>query len=202
MSKSKTPLLLLIVLVLIGLGYGGYTMSQSMGIASRADTEAKAEESERKECQTHLTLFFNAWKQYKADHKGAEPQDLPSLFPKYLSDPSVLMCPTAVRLDKEKQRLDRGSFELNRKSVDVTYGFRWMTAGYSKQVQKLGDTIPLVVCKCHQQAMYQLAYNKPPHESVFDDESRGKLNSTVANAPILGVRRDGKVGVLDSSNER
>jgi len=202
MSKSKVPLLLLIVAVLIGLGYGGYTMTKSMGVASRADAEAKAEESERKECEARLAMFYNAWKQYKSDHKGAEPPDLPSLFPKYLSDPSVLVCPTAARLDKEKKHLERGGFELNRKIVDVTYGFRWLTAGYSKQVKKFGDTIPLVVCKCHQQAMYELAYNKPPRENVFDDDSRGKLNATVANAPILGVRRNGKVEALDSSSER
>jgi len=202
MSKSKVPLLLLIVAVLIGLGYGGVTMSKSMGVASRAEAEAKAEESERKECEARLALFYTAWKQYRADHKGIDPPDLPSLFPKYLSDPSVMLCPTAARLDKQKIRLERGGFELNRKMIPETYGFKWLTAGYPKQVKKFGDTIPLVVCKCHQQAIYELAYNKPPRESVFDDESRGKLNATVANAPILGVRRNGTVGVLDSSSER
>jgi len=202
MSKSKTPLLLLIVLVLIGLGYGGYTMTKSMGVASRADAEEKAEEAERKECEARLALFYKAWKQYKADNKGAAPSSIAAMIPRYIPDPGVLVCPTAARLDREKISLERGNFKVKDKEVDVTYGFRWMTAGFSKFAKTQGDKMPLVICKCHQQAMYQMAYNKVAREAAFDDEERAKLNVKVANAPILGVRVDGTVGVLDSSKDR
>ena len=124
------------------------------------------------------------------------------MIPKYIPDTSVLVCPTAIRLDKQKVRLDRGTFKVANKDVDVTYGFRWMAAGFAKQATKLGDKIPIVICKCHQQAMYAVAYEKPSHESSFDDEERVKLSPEVAKAPILGVRRDGTVGALDSSSER
>ncbi|MCW3095045.1 MAG: hypothetical protein JWL77_663 [Chthonomonadaceae bacterium] len=202
MSKIKLPHLVLIIVVLIGLGYGGYSLAKSMGVSSRAATEAKAEEGERKECEKRLAMFYQAWKSYKADHKGAEPSTIQAMIPKYISDTSLFVCPTAARLDKEKIRLDRGSFEVNRQNVDVTYGFRWMTAGFSKQAKKQGDQMPIVICKCHQQAMYRMAYNKQPHEVSFDDEERAKLAPEVANAPILGVRMNGKVGALDSSTDR
>jgi hypothetical protein len=202
MSKSKVPVMLLICLVLIGLGVGGYRLAIGMGVASRAEAEAKAEEGERKECEKRLAIFYQAWKKYKADNKGAEPSSIQAMIPKYISDTSLLVCPTAARLDKENIRLDRGSFQVNKQNVDMTYGFRWMTAGFSKQAKKQGDKIPIVICKCHQQAMYEMAYNKVPHEVSFDDEERAKLTPEVANAPILGVRMNGKVEALDSSADR
>jgi hypothetical protein len=202
MSKIKLPHLVLIIVVLIGLGYGGYSLAKSMGVASRAAAETKVEEGERQECEKRLAMFYQAWKSYKADHKGAEPPTIQSMIPKYISDTSVFVCPTAARLDKEKIRLDRGSFEVNKQNVDVTYGFRWMTAGFSMLAKKQGDKMPIVICKCHQQAMYEMAYKKAPHEVTFDDEERAKLTPEVANAPILGVRMNGKVEALDSSIDR
>lgn len=203
MSKSKMPQIVLVALVaLVALGYGAVRLKKGSEIASRADVEAKAEESERKECQARLALFYNAWKQFKADHKNAEPGTIQEMIPKYISSPDLLECPTSVRLGKKGIHMEQGGFTLNRQNVIVTYGFRWMTAGYPMQVKKHGDTMPLVVCKCHQQAMYQMAYLKPPREGTFDDEERVKLISDVSTAPILGVRRNGKVEVLDSSKDR
>ncbi len=202
MSKSKVPLVLFVLVVIGGLGFGGYRLAIGMGVASRASAEAQAEVSERKECERRLGLIYEAWKKYKADNKGAEPPTIQALIPKYITDTSLLECPTATRLDKQKIHLDRGTFELDKKNVDVTYGFRWMTAGFSKQVKKQGDMVPLVICKCHQEAMYEMAYRKQPHEVSFDDEERVKLTPEVANAPILGVRRNGKVEALDPSTDR
>lgn len=202
MSKIKTPVLVLILAVLFGLGFGGYRLAIGMRIASRAAEETRAEQTERKECEAHLALFYKAWKQYKADHKGAEPSTIQAMIPKYIPNVGLLECPTAVRLDKQGIHTERGNFELDRQNVVVTYGFRWMAAGFSMQAKKQGDKIPLVICKCHQQAMYQMAYHKPPREVSFDDEERGKLTPEVANAPILGVRRNGNVEVLDSSTDR
>lgn len=202
MSKSRIPLIFLVLVVLMGLGFGVYRLAIGMGVASRAEAEAKAEVGERKECERRLALFYNAWKQYKADHKGGDPPTIQSMIPKYISDVSLLECPTAVRLDKLGVHLERGGFELNRQNVDVTYGFRWMTAGFPMLAKKQGDKIALVVCKCHQQAMYERAYKKMPREVSFDDEERAKLTPEVANAPILGVRRNGKVEALDPSTDR
>lgn len=201
MSK-KTPLLFLIVVLLGGLGYGATRLKQTADISSRADAEAKSEAAEQKECQEHLALFYKAWKKYRADNKGANPSSLEAMIPKYIPDTSVLLCPTAVRLDKMNKHLDRGNIKIDGKTVDVTYGFRWMSAGFSMQAKKQGDTIPIVVCKCHQQAMYTLSYNKVFREAAFDDEERGKLIPAVANAPILGVRMNGKVEALDLSTNR
>lgn len=203
MSKSKLPLIALVVLVaLAGLGFGGYRLNIANGVSSRAADEDRAEVAERKICKDNLAQFYKAWKQYRADHKGSDPPTVQAMFPKYLSNVSILECPTAVRLDKKGLRLDRGGFELDRQNVDVTYGFRWMAAGFSKQVQKQGDKIPLVICKCHQQAIYLMAYRKPAKELSFDDEERAKLSAEVASAPILGVRRNGQVDVLDNSVDR
>jgi hypothetical protein len=202
MSKSKVPLILLILLVVAGLGFGGYRLTAAMGVSSRASEEAKAEVSERKACEANLALLYKAWKQYKADNKGAAPPTIQALIPKYISDVSVLECPTAARLDKQNIHLDRGTLEIDKKTIDVTYGFRWMAAGFAMLAKKQGDKMPLVICKCHQQAMYRMAYQKSSRELSFDDEERAKLNAEVAGAPILGVRMNGKVEALDSSTDR
>ena len=203
MSKSKTPLIVLVLVLLIGLGVGGYSLAKSMGIASRAAEESKAEESERKECEARLALFYQAWKKYKADNHGAAPPTIQAMIPKYIPDVSVLMCPTAVRLDKMKVHMDRGTFELNKQTVEETYGFKWMTPGFPHLAKKPGgDKIPIVICTTHQQAMYVVAYKKAPRAATFDDEERAKLIPEVANAPILGVRADGTVGSLDLSKDR
>ncbi len=203
MSKSKMPgVIFLVLVVVVAVAYGVSRLKKGMDISARAAAETAAEAGERTECKARLALFYRAWKQYKADHKNAEPGSIQEMIPKYIPSPSLLECPTSVRLGKLGLRLEQGGFELDRQAVVVTYGFRWMTAGYPMQVKKQGDKIPLVVCKCHQEAMYQVSYKKQPREVTFDDEERAKLIPEVASAPILGVRRNGKVESLDLSLDR
>lgn len=202
MSKSRIPIILLALIAVGALAYGVTRLKGSSDVSGRAATEAKAEEAEQKECEANLALFYNAWKKYKADNKGATPPNVQALIPKYIPDTSKLICPTAARLDKEQIHLDRGSLKMDGKSIDSTYGFQWLTAGFPKQAQKQGDTIPLVVCKCHQQAIYTMGYNKKFKEGAFDDEERGKLVSEVANAPVLAVRMNGKVEALSAAERR
>src|SRR3569623_869182 len=120
MSKTKVPLMLLILLVVGGAIYGGTRLKTASEVSARAVEEAKAEEAERKECEAHLALFYTAWKQYKADNKGAAPPSVAAMIPKYIPDPSVLICPTAARLDKTGMHLDRGTFKMDGKSIDMT----------------------------------------------------------------------------------
>lgn len=202
MSKSRIPIMLLVLIAVGALGYGGYRLKQTSEVSGRAAQEAKAEEAERKECEEHLALFYKAWKQYKADNKGATPPNIQALIPKYIPDTSILICPTAARLDKEQIHLDRGTIKMDGKSIDMTYGFRWLAAGFPKMMQKQGDKIPLVVCKCHQAAMYTIGYQKKFKEGAFDDEERAKLVSDVANAPVLAVRMNGKVEALGAGEDR
>ncbi len=203
MSKPRMPqLILLVLVVLAGVGIGGMQLKKSMDMASGVSEEAKAEESERKACQDRLALLYKGWKQYRDDHKGAEPPTIQAMIPKYITNADLLECPTAVRLEKEKIHLDQGTINQDGKNIVVTYGFRWLAAGFPMQVKKQGDTVPLIVCKCHQEAMYWKAYHKPPREGSFDDEERPKLTAEVANAPVLGVRRNGKVEALNLSTDR
>ncbi len=203
MSKPRMPLIIVLLLAVVaGAVFGGMRLVKGMGIASNAGAEAKAEEAERKQCQEQLALLYKGWKQYRADHKGAEPPSIEAMIPKYIAKVELLECPTAVRLEKQHIHLDQGGFELNRRNVVVTYGFRWLTAGFPMQVKKQGDQVPLIICKSHQQAMYWKAYSKPPREGSFDDEERAKLTPEVASAPILGVRRNGKVEALSLSTDR
>ena len=164
-------------------------------------SQPKLEEPEIVECKRRLGLFYTAWKQYRTDHKNQDPPSLEALFPKYLHDPDTLMCPSQKRLSEAHVHLEVGWLKYNKKDYQVSYGFKWMSAGFTKFLQKKGDKIPLIVCTSHYTGTYKQAYNVIPKDARIDADERSKLVESVRNAPVLAVRRNGTVEAIDLGME-
>jgi hypothetical protein len=193
------------VLVALGLSalvYGIMEWRQNALCAARARQEARAQEMEIQECRRRLTLFYNVWRSYRAAHRGAEPPSLESLIPKYIPDGKLLLCPTAERWERRGVRLSQGGIEMNRRLYPVSYGFRWLTAGNAKAVEKRGEEALLLTCEAHEEGIYRGAYGKNPPLGAFSAEGRRKLLPEVRAARMLIVRRNGKIDVLDPTDEQ
>src|SRR5258708_5035290 len=118
MRKFMVPFSILIAILLCA---GGYFGIKSVHAHNAVNQELDAQKSEVKECERRLALFHAAWERYRADHKGAEPS-IEALFPKYINDPNLLICPTAQRLVNMKKSVAQGSITIGGKSYPETYG--------------------------------------------------------------------------------
>src|SRR5947209_8231998 len=147
---------ILLVLALVGAVAGGALWLQKTRAAqAAARSEAEIEAPEIATCKKHLKAFYVAWKQYRADHRGANPPTFESLIPKYIKNPHDLLCPTAARWQKKGRPLDQGSITIEKRTYPVTYGFRWLAAGYGHGGKGAEDRSPLIVCTSHREAMYR-----------------------------------------------
>ena len=181
----------------------GFQAVRHANVVSRADAEVKLEEPEIQECKRRLALFYDAWKKYRSDHQGHDPVSVEALMPKYISDPSLFVCPTAARLEKAKIILPHGYIHLpnNGGTRNETYGFKWMSAGYPLFVKHKGEQILLITCSAHREATYFVAYRKLPKDTAFDRDHVGSLPAEVRDAPLLAVRRNGKVEAVSNMSE-
>ncbi len=183
------------------IGVGGYFLAQKNKAQAAVQQEVALQQSEKQECEKRLTLFYGAWKKYKADHKGQDPATVDLLVPKYISDVNLLVCPTAKRWISNHKAIDRGTFKVNNKDVDATYEFLWLGANKDLNLKKYGDKAPLIACSAHEEGLYLAVYNKKPPVSAFDADKRAGYVAELQNAHLLAVRRNGTVGELTSNEE-
>lgn len=194
--------ILLAVVVLGGILGLGYAWSHRTKVyPDAARREAELEQPEIQECRARLTRIYDAWKAYRADHKGGDPPNVEALFPKYLHDPNLLLCPTAARLAKKNIVLDQGIITVDKHNYPVTYGFLWLTSGYPRRVKKIGDTIPLIRCGTHAEAIYAVAYGHKPRPGAFGEETMPKWIDDVRQSRIQVIRRNGQLDALDPTTE-
>jgi len=186
------------IAVIVAVGKIGVGRLQAV---SRANEEARLEEPEITECKQRLAMFYNAWKTYKTDHNGTEPQSLDVLIPKYIKSPELLICPTAVRLGKKKIHIDQGALKYKGQVYPDTYGFKWLAGGFPIFLKRKGDEIPLIICTAHREATYMAAYGKLVQDKDFDAAHRDSLISSVRDAPFLAARRNGKIEAIDTTKD-
>ncbi len=196
---NRVGVAVLVVALVAGGGYIGLKQLRSGG---QADAEVKAQEPEIAECKKRLQTFYDAWKQYRADHKNQDPPSVESLIPKYIKDPSLLVCPTAERWQKQKMMFAEGSLTIGGKQYPESYGFKWLSAGYPKFVKKYGDKVALVECDVHKHALYVATYRRKPKPDAFDSDKTGQLLTAVRDSPTLAVRRSGTVEPLGVDEQR
>lgn len=191
--KQKGLIITGVLAVLIGLGALIFSKMQDAKQTDAARTEILAQESERKECQRRLMLFYTAWKQYKQDHKGAEPASIDSLIPRYIKDTKLLYCPTAARWEQNHRALDQGSVKIGKDTFPETYGFQWLTANYAHSFKTLKERTPLITCDSHRQAIYVAVFKKVPRLNAFDPEQSQKYPDELRTATTLAVLENGTV---------
>lgn len=185
--------IILAVLILGGAGYGIYAFKNQVKTYPEAlKTEIGHQEREKQQCRERLNLFYAAFNQFKADHKGAEPSSIESLVPKHVAVES-LVCPTAKRWAEAGKPLEQGEFKVDGKFVQVTYGLRWLATGYSRDVKRNQGKAILVVCQAHSEGLYRAAYNKRPTLDAYMDEKRVNLVDEVRDSKNLALHRDGTI---------
>jgi hypothetical protein len=191
------------VAVLAGLGVAGFYGIKHIQAASRGSAEAKLEVPEIQECKRRLALFYDAWTKYRSDHQGHDPVSVEMLMPKYISDPNLFVCPTAARLEKAKIILPHGYIHLPNKggTRNETYGFKWLSAGFPLFLKHKGDQILLITCSAHREAAFFVEYRKLPMDTDFDRDHIGSLPAAVRGAPLLAIRRNGKVEAVSNMSE-
>jgi hypothetical protein len=198
MQKSRIHIL--VILVLAAVIGGGLYFSKQSGMRALADKELAAQRPERAEDARRLAIFYHAYARYVADHKGAAPPSIEALFPKYLSDPRLLVSPTAQRWSKVNPRFAAGTVAIGGREYPETYGFRWSIGGFPRLVKRLGDSTPLIVSDSEQEGMYRAVYHHPPSDGQFSDEGRMALIPEVANTQELGVRLNGRVEEIPAAD--
>ena len=192
----KTVVSLGVLVVILAFGIFLYFKFQASKVDELVHRELADQATEKKECQRRLALFFTAWKQYRADHKGTDPGNIEALIPRYLSDTSLLLCPTAKRWEGRGKRFEQGTLEINKVTVPVSYGIQWLTSGITRSRKMLGDRAPLVTCEVHRQALYQAVFKKGARLGAFDDEQRQHYIPELRDATTLAVLQNGSVTEL------
>jgi hypothetical protein len=157
------------------------------------NAEVSKQTVEIAECERRLVSLQKAWEQYRKAHKGAEPSSVAALIPNYISDPSMLTCPTAKRWIDSNHNIGHGEITLDGKKVTTSYGFLWLTSGAARATRKLGEKAPLALCQAHTEALYIAAYNKMLRPGALLDDKRASLAAAVRDSKDIAVLRNGKV---------
>ena len=110
------------------------------------DASLKQSEKNVEICTQNLLAIGKAIQTYQKEH-GDFPGWLSELYPKYLSDPSILLCPADTKGGKP-------IFLINADpKMPVSYGYQFHS-GYRERTQEnlavYGNVIPLVRCRHHE----------------------------------------------------
>lgn len=197
-TKSVLSRVIISLLVIAG---AGLWLREIVRVRSAAGRERTTQVQELADCEKNLKAIHAAWKRYQTAHKGGEPQDLASLFPKYLKKPEILLCPTAKRWQENRRPLEQGTFKYKDKDYPATYGLRWLTTSYGMQKARYGESAAVVTCLSHREAMYRAVYNKRPPLDAYDEGNRAGLASEITTTPLLAVRRNGEIAPLKLDEE-
>ncbi|HLI50031.1 MAG TPA: hypothetical protein VKV18_15275 [Chthonomonas sp.] len=202
LSKRIPPWVILVLVIVVG---GYFLVAHLVKVYAErnaAEREIALERPEIDACKQRLLLFYNAWKRYRADHKGAEPPSLEALIPKYIPDPNLLVCPTVARWAKKGVHFTVGTVAIGRRVYPVSYGFRWLASSMNAyDIKKEGDNAPLVVCYSHEEGVYWAAYHRPPPVGAFNQAQRDRWVAPVRHTYALVIRRNGKIDTLSPDDE-
>jgi hypothetical protein len=179
------------VALLGGAGFGGYRVLQARSERAAAAAEATRQRAERETCRAYLREIYEAVAVYRWLHRGQPPPSCEALIPRYLSDPKHLLCPTAERWSARGRPLSAGQIIVRRRVYPVSYGLRWLAAGFRRA--SFGRPDDLVTCEAHREGMYRAVYDRPIPLGAFDEPERERLCPTVRSAPVLKVHADGKL---------
>ncbi|HLK60546.1 MAG TPA: hypothetical protein VKU00_28550 [Chthonomonadaceae bacterium] len=189
------------ILLVVALGVLGYWGYQVMKAKNGVKPELALQEPERQQIRAQLTQFYDAWKAYRTDHKGAEPPSLEAMIPKYISKPEALIDPTAQRWRKHRFDLAPGQVKIGDATYPESYGFRWLAAGNVRAVRSQGDQAILISCDSQLEGLYLAAYGHRAPLGTFDPPEHAKLIAEVRDAKLLVVRRNGAIDEIDPASE-
>ncbi len=128
----------------------GYDPSTSTTSASMKDTEALLGEPQERQkveaCKENLRKISHALTDYRRDHDGELPNWLSDLYPEYLQDESILLCPNDPNPHSNYKELAdpkmKSSFVYQ--FVPAKVGAREYREWKTIQLMDYGDSVPVV----------------------------------------------------------
>jgi hypothetical protein len=175
-------------------------LQKSRAAQAASRSEAELEQPEIESCKQHLKEFYEAWKRYRVEHKGQSPPSVEAMVPQYIKNPDDLMCPTAARWRKLGKGLEQGQISYKGRMVPVTYGFKWLAAGYARDEKISGNQAPLILCTSHHEAMYIVTHGGKRTFDVLGGDEEGKAPQAGPGAVVV-VRQNGEIGTLVTGEE-
>lgn len=158
------------------------------GSKMQASKSATSGKNHREKCKKNLERINQAIVKYKEEH-GEVPNWLSDLYPKYVSDPDLLICP-ADTSEPKGSRLSHSNFRpfLQDPEMPCSYIYQFAPAeGYRgwkiQQLKEFGDKIPVVRCWWHipesgstGRPVINLSYGGEIYESgtLWEDEVASK----------------------------
>ena len=159
-------------------------IAHSVAIADHAEREQL-----KKECMKNLDTIGKAILAYRDDHNGEMPDWISELYPKYLQDPKILLCPAdktggspAVHAAYKDPKMpcsylyefnpmkfpqEGGLFEIN-PPKNLTFKQRKMI-----ELKYFGNTLPVVRCRHHFNGDYR---------QILDFDYGGKISISSAGS--------------------
>jgi len=147
----------------------------SMIVHSIAIADWAEREGQKKACMENLNAIGKAIDAYRADHEGEIPNWLSELYPKYLQDPKILLCPAdetggtpagAIAYKEPKMPCSylydfnplkySGGLSLFDKNPPESYTYR---EGKRLQLKYFGHRVPVVRCSHHGAQALNLDYD-------------------------------------------
>jgi hypothetical protein len=192
---------------LVVLSVGCSLLAGLAPVAARAQ-EANEAAQEKEVCIRNLKQIYEAMQAYRRDHKEL-PNWLSDLVPKYLKDPSVLVCPVTRRTGRVE------TFGLGDPKLTASYIFEFCDAEMGKiydggkikmrdwkrrQMGLVGSAVPMVRCHLHNPVL-NLSFDGKVFESADtwenlfgdvinpDDLMPSKLFGQTADQIALGLTK-------------
>jgi hypothetical protein len=179
--------------VIAGGAFAFNRFREHSGVQARGSQEAERQQPEIEQCRARLKQLHEAWSRYRAEHDGADPPTVDALLPKYVRSADLLMCPTGERWADQGGAVEQGAIRVNDKSQPVSYGFRWLTAGFPAFAEREGESIPLITCSTHREVVYRAAYGRAPQLGALDERELAGLVPAVRSTKVLAVTKGGEV---------
>lgn len=173
---------------------------QQAGVEARftARLGTADERKDAEPCKKNLRLLSLALTEYREDHDGQMPRHLSDLFPKYLQDDQVLLCP-------KDPDLPEGFDDFADPNRKCSYLYEFAPGPRPRKIRQLevyGDKVPMVRCMHHGRPL-SLSYGGeiyfselgwenefPGDQTLESKEARIRRQLRIVGAALLKYKKD------------
>ena len=168
-------------------------ISTSIGIAAQKPTEDPTEAQDQKNikiCTQNLTAIGKAVQAYHNEN-GDFPMWLSELYPKYLSDANLFLCPADEEGGKAVYAINEDP------KMPVSYGYQFHPKYRGEKTEErliYGDVIPLARCRHHENQAFEclnlsFSYKVYPSTGIFTPEELYGTPEKAIDALETGLQR-------------
>ena len=168
------------------------SMSQSTPNEDRSDETTKPSQADKniEICKQHLVEIGKAVEAYKKEHDDF-PDWLSELYPKYLSDANLLLCPADEEGGKSVYAINEDP------KMPVSYGYQFHPKYREEKTEErliYGDVIPLTRCRHHENQAFEclnlsFAFKVYPSSGIYTPEEKYGTPKKAIVALEVGLQR-------------